>query len=34
MQKIKGFLEKYKIPYKEINAGSACEIIFKDILTL
>ena len=32
--KIKDFLEKYRIPYKEINAGSACEIIFKDILTM
>ena len=32
--KIKDFLDKYKIPYKEINAGSASEIIFKDILTL
>ena len=30
--KIKEFLDKYKIPYKEINAGSACEIILKDII--
>ena len=30
--KIKSFLDSRGIPYKEINAGSACEIIIKDIL--
>lgn len=31
-EKIKRFLDSHEIPYKEINAGSACEIIMKDIL--
>jgi hypothetical protein len=29
---VKAFLDSHNIPYKEINAGSACEIILKDIL--
>jgi len=32
--RIKEFLERYEIPHKVINAGSACELILKDLYML